>query len=517
MNIAKLQSQLQRVPDQALIGYVQNPDGQVPSFLALAELTRRKEMRKAAPQGQMPTQTVAAQEVAQAEPGIAQLPVREDMFNEQSMAAGGIVAFDEGGEVPRYNGTQGSFIQLRPEQYEMLTPLQKQQYVNQFGAPPAQAGRGLNPLEKALGIDRRPSPMMEVLTKGTPLVPEQATMPAAPRIEVPVGNIPNREMAPGIAALKTTPVDKQIPPDIDTSVPRRAAAQVPIERLTYEGPEDLSGKFDETLRPEISAQEAMSKYQGLLGTDTGRQKMQERLEGMEAKAAKDEERAPWMALAEAGLGMAGGRSQFAIQNIAEGGIRGIKSYGEARDRLGKAEERRFDIASKLAQAERAEQVAAATYGLQSEEAARAGREANRLAQLNYKANLASDKAKGNFEAKKGNLEADLATAKLEEDKRYHDLWYRSNMEKTKRDAITLEKSIMSNNTTQLKTLMSESGKLLKEMMDSGKEDTPLYASTLQIYNGAADALGLKAGVSTTPPAASLPPLDARSASRYIKN
>jgi hypothetical protein len=60
---------------------------------------------------------------------------------------------------------------------------------------------------------------------------------------------------------------------------------------------------------------------------------------------------------------------------------------------------------------------------------------------------------------------------------------------------------MSNNTTQLKTLMSESGKLLKEMMDAGKDSSdPLYASTLRIYNGAADAMGLKAGINTGPTA-----------------
>lgn len=99
-NIAKLQAQLQHVPDQALIGYVQNPDGQVPSYLALAELSRRKEIRaNAAPQQQAPTQTVAEQEISQVEPGVAGLPIPDDMYQEKSMAAGGIVAFEGGGDV----------------------------------------------------------------------------------------------------------------------------------------------------------------------------------------------------------------------------------------------------------------------------------------------------------------------------------------------------------------------------------------------------------------------------------
>jgi hypothetical protein len=45
MNIIKLQDELRGVPDNALIGYVQNPTGHVPSYLALSELQRRKDMR----------------------------------------------------------------------------------------------------------------------------------------------------------------------------------------------------------------------------------------------------------------------------------------------------------------------------------------------------------------------------------------------------------------------------------------------------------------------------------------
>jgi hypothetical protein len=162
-------------------------------------------------------------------------------------------------------------------------------------------------------------------------------------------------------------------------------------------------------------------------------------------------------------------------------------------------------------------VAAATYGLQSEEAVKARNEANRLAKLGYKANLASDKAKGEFDASKANLSADLEVAKLDEDKRYHNLWYKTNMEKVNRDAVTLEKSIRSNETAQLKALLSESGDRLDKMIAAGADKTdPLYVKSLEIYNATADALGLKAGVKTTPPAASLPPLDAKSASKYFK-
>jgi hypothetical protein len=108
----KLQSQLRSpsVSMQDLIGYVQDQQGPVPSYLALAELSRRKELNAASAQQQAPapTQSVAQQEVAQAqpEPGIANLPLQNpEMFSEQSMAAGGIVAF---------SGEDGSDVRANP-------------------------------------------------------------------------------------------------------------------------------------------------------------------------------------------------------------------------------------------------------------------------------------------------------------------------------------------------------------------------------------------------------------------
>jgi len=109
-NILKLQDQLKGLPDNALVQYAQNPDGQVPQYLILGELQRRKAMRDEfqQSQAQAPQSTVAedlqtsAQPAAQEGEGVASLPVPDTMFQEQSMAGGGIVAFDDGGEVERF-------------------------------------------------------------------------------------------------------------------------------------------------------------------------------------------------------------------------------------------------------------------------------------------------------------------------------------------------------------------------------------------------------------------------------
>ena len=121
MNIIKLQNMLRGVPDDALIGYVQNPQGEVPSYLALSELQRRKDTRAKYQAEQAPESSVAEdleQETMSDQGGLAMLagqPQMEDqgvagldtgdMYQEDSFAGGGIVAFAPGGPVyPNYYG-----------------------------------------------------------------------------------------------------------------------------------------------------------------------------------------------------------------------------------------------------------------------------------------------------------------------------------------------------------------------------------------------------------------------------
>jgi hypothetical protein len=117
MNIIKLQDELKGVPDNALVGYVQNPTGQVPTYLALGELQRRKSMREKFQQQQAPQTTVAEDLAAPPPPknteamppqqppveeqGVASLPTG-DMYNEQNFETGGIVAFAKGGTADEY-------------------------------------------------------------------------------------------------------------------------------------------------------------------------------------------------------------------------------------------------------------------------------------------------------------------------------------------------------------------------------------------------------------------------------
>jgi hypothetical protein len=87
-----------------------------------------------------------------------------------------------------------------------------------------------------------------------------------------------------------------------------------------------------------------------------------------------------MALAKAGFTMAGGKSPFAIQNLSEGAVAGLSDYAQAKDRLDKLTEKQIDVRTKMQQARRAEDIAGATYGLNSEAAVEA-----RNAQVKLKA------------------------------------------------------------------------------------------------------------------------------------
>jgi len=124
MNIIKIQNQLKGVPDDTLVGYVQNPTGQVPTYLALSELQRRKEMRNSYQANKPEEKTVAEDLVQEAQPqpqmeGLAGLPEAQPMMEAmapppempmQQMAQGGIAELDTGDMFDEANYAQGGIV-----------------------------------------------------------------------------------------------------------------------------------------------------------------------------------------------------------------------------------------------------------------------------------------------------------------------------------------------------------------------------------------------------------------------
>lgn len=129
-NIIQIQDDLKNLPDQVLVNYVQNPTGTMqgiagyaPSYLVLAELQRRTDMRNRYAAQQQPEKTVSDKIVEEATPmqnaqrlmgGVGALPAGDvgENYGEgitaetypmpeeppvERMAGGGIVAFQNGG------------------------------------------------------------------------------------------------------------------------------------------------------------------------------------------------------------------------------------------------------------------------------------------------------------------------------------------------------------------------------------------------------------------------------------
>ena len=75
MNIIQVQDRLKGVTDDALRGYVTNPTGDVPTYLALGEIGRRKDVREEyqAAKAEQPQKTVAEEKLASMPQGIGSL------------------------------------------------------------------------------------------------------------------------------------------------------------------------------------------------------------------------------------------------------------------------------------------------------------------------------------------------------------------------------------------------------------------------------------------------------------
>jgi hypothetical protein len=141
MNIIKIQNQLKGVPDDTLVGYVQNPSGQVPTYLALSELQRRKEMRNSYQANKPEEKTVAEDLVQEAQPqpqmeGVAGLPQAQPMMQAmapqpempmQQMAQGGLAELDTGTMYDENNYANGGIVAFAkggtPDEYGVTMPI----------------------------------------------------------------------------------------------------------------------------------------------------------------------------------------------------------------------------------------------------------------------------------------------------------------------------------------------------------------------------------------------------------
>lgn len=199
-------------------------------------------------------------------------------------------------------------------------------------------------------LPKKPEPAIQA-----PYAPGQT--PVSPNTPPPVVD---RAAASG-ARLNTPPVAGSVAPAVQTPY-AQAVQAAPVEQAPAPqvAPETI-----------LSAAERAKQFKEALGEDVGRADTIKRLAEREAATAKQEERAPWLGLMQAGLATMAGTSPFAMANIGAGGVAGLNAYMKAQDKLDTAKENHDAILAQLNKAQRAEDVAAYKFGADSEQADKA--------------------------------------------------------------------------------------------------------------------------------------------------
>ena len=391
MNIIQLQNMLRGAPDEALVNYVQNPQGEVPSYLVLSELQRRKDTRAKYQAEQAPESSVAEDLTQPAQPqggvamladqpqmqeddqGVASLPVPDDMYDEENFAGGGIVAFDDGGPVKpggvKYDDGSIGYA------------------VGGLGyAIPAVMGaakyglKGLKYLkDKAIGTPKVKAPTMNLPTGPVTPILEQGTKGF---LQKPGFYVDTAVIGGTIYGINQYGEKEQISAEEARKVAldkERAAKELADKeaaaKRAAESPKNAA-PAEEKIK---SIGDYAKELQDYVGTDPNAAAQRERLLKMEERAARREEMAPYMALTEAGFKTMQGTSPFALTNIGAGAQAGLQSYAAAQDKIADLEEKRNALALGLDQAQRSERIAFAQFGATSKQAEETRRATKQIA------------------------------------------------------------------------------------------------------------------------------------------
>jgi hypothetical protein len=336
INVNQITSQLAKMPDQALQQYASmHKNDPYTVALALAESNRRKQMRTGAQMGPGQQAKVVDQEIAgiaapqQALPedtGIAQLPAQ----NIQGMAGGGIVAFEEGGEVPGY--ATGDLI------YDPSGAV-----VSNDAS--GQTGDDLTIMER-LGIF---NPENRRALERASKKPQQGTSPSATYTRPGMRNDPR---LPEGFAPKT--VKEQEPSEPLAKKEKAATTPVKAAAAPASGIEALATGY----KP--SSAEDLMKTARTLSADANKESeaaykpyaemLQKERSELDARKGDNKN----MALLQAGLSILGGTSANPFENIGKGATQGLAAFQEAK-RLDDASKKAL-MASEIAmmQAQRAE-------------------------------------------------------------------------------------------------------------------------------------------------------------------
>jgi hypothetical protein len=349
-NLNNLKDTLSGMDLQGLQDYarVNKNDPYVVSMaLSMANTLKKMDVAKKGQAGMQPQPKVVDQQIAQmvapppqqmaAAPqqqmlpedvGIGQLPAQ----NMQNMAGGGIVAFEEGGDVPGYAAGVFTGEEEMPEWLKAFPPesgLRRvyraaKQYDKNNPQPviPKVVANPSGPFDYPAGAKVAPPappapPSSAAIAKPPPAVPvAAAAKPAAPAAPVPAAPVPAAapvDLMSGITALNTKPM---------TPAEAMAASK------TFGTGEELTTGINQLRSDTIKSNEDLSRAykEGLAGLAKPGEQAEERLRQREAEDVVSKADAKAMAIFKAGLGMMAGTSQNAFENIGKGAMAGLEDY-----------------------------------------------------------------------------------------------------------------------------------------------------------------------------------------------
>ena len=264
--------------------------------------------------------------------GLEALPVPDDMYSEQSMAGGGIVAFERGGRVAHFQNTgmvqfprfedlpryQGDAVVPGSEMSSFFRGLSTQDLrIDPETGEPITFGEYMRRLDqrRARAAMPRAQAMSEAAAAAGPTnVQAPPAAPAAP-VAAPVAAVPSE-----------TPV-------------RPAAAPAPAPAPARKAP-----SLEDYLKEAKAAAPEGQAYAGL---------EKDIRESAEQRKA-DKEQSMWMRVAEAGFGMMSGTSPYAMVNVGQSLSAAMKGYADDLKEQKKLDREDRRLLADIEQARRAE-------------------------------------------------------------------------------------------------------------------------------------------------------------------
>jgi hypothetical protein len=359
MNLLKIQDMLKGAPDQTLVGYVQNPSGQVPTYLALSELQRRKEMRASYQANKPEDKSVAEDLVEESQPGVMGLPAGQPMQQAmapqpempmEQMAQGGLAELDTGNMYDENNYANGGIVAFADRGY-----VDADRYIN-----PSLTDLPEVPEDQLSYFDRVKRRYAKMKAKEAQDIKTQS--------EKEISGIKNIFGIKG--GFEYGPKDSAYIPQVQAADPNNPAnpaadnrvkmSDLPATTKTGTGFNMPTLNIPEALTID-KAMEDRKRAMELAGVPTDFYSSEAERNKADREALKDEkEKAKYFALAKAGFKMASqrpqyGKAQSTFADIAEGAEAGLEQYGKdvkdikAEDRLLKQADRKLAEAQYLQQ------------------------------------------------------------------------------------------------------------------------------------------------------------------------